>query len=135
MHYPSAVFTLDGKDSTVIDIVDPYCDPESGIDENGIYHFHSRFDWCDIGGRWSDFIISENKNGEEIHSNSALVSEINFEKMEKEYKYKFYIYHFLLPDGNWIGDYYEPVTNEQIEEVLKKAKQNNWYMTILDCHI
>jgi hypothetical protein len=164
-------------------------DCKDRLTENGdllsIYNPKSKWDWYEIGGRWSDFLLPKaKKNGDKPkRCNIALVSDLDFEAMRKheldeltpyekamtnslckeEYMRKrypteeeyikrstaFHTYAVVTPDGiwhetgkmGWFGMTHASPEEERewelnyCERFIKPAIDNNWTVTIVDCHI
>lgn len=125
-------------------------DKEKISNDGGIYSTYnpnSKWDCYEEGGRWKNKLLikSEQEDGQVKESNSALVKEIDWEKMKEM---KFSTYAILTPDGEWhepgpMGWWGIPnATNDEIvdfkdnyyEKFIKSANPD-WNLTIVDCHI
>ncbi len=109
------------------------------------YNPDAKWDWWVEGGRFADRLYDKTKKE---YVNEARVSDIDFKKMRKD-RTRFWTRAVVTPDGKWseLGQMgWFGLSSEQPgetipwvlgfeERFLKPALQNDWTLTIVDCHI
>ena len=110
------------------------------VDEEGnlysTYNPKSKWDWYSVGGRWNGQIPLKSGG----YANSALAYEIDWDKMS-------FTFAFRTPDGEWhergeMG-WWAIVSNEkekndwetEFKNVIDEFKDEDIYVTLVDCHI
>lgn len=112
-------------------------DDEDKDDEGNIYSTYnpsSKWDWYEVGGRWSNFLTT--KSGQKV--DEKRVSELDFPD-------NFMTFAVVLPNGRWyeegsmgwwamVSDQDDNWRTNYKERFLDKADPD-WILTIVDCHI
>lgn len=116
-------------------------------DENilSTYNPDSKWDWYEVGGRWSGFLVLKDRDaeGDIIETNSALFSEIDWDYMKEHSRYPYCI---VDDDGDWhergeMGwfgvSFNEKEAYTWEEEVLEylKTVPDDCLVTVVDFHI
>lgn len=121
--------------------------PEDICDDGsvfGLYNPNSKWDWYEVGGRWSNSIRLMS-DIEFATADDADMNEIDFDHPEMK---DFTPYAAVTPNGAW----HEPAQmgwwgisfatdedykrwHDEFRRILETAKEKNWHITIVDCHI
>lgn len=121
--------------------------PEDICDDGsvfGLYNPNGKWDWYKVGGRWSNSIRLMSDTGFAT-ANDADMNEIDFDHPEMK---DFTPYAAVTPNGAW----HEPARmgwwgisfatdeddkrwNDEFRRILETAREKNWHITMVDCHI
>ena len=132
-------------------------------DQMSTYNPKSKWDWYSVGGRWSGLLTFKNGQTGDSGYSKFIDFERMRDDAEKEYLKSLYpdeatylrkmtafsTYAVITPDGEWhskgeMGWF--GISTETGEEdtawcdnfyanFIRPAIENNWYLTIVDCHI
>lgn len=123
---------LDWTDEECYADIEQYCDARTAAEDGSILSTRnpkSKWDWYQIGGRWSDY----------IPGNEAKTSDIPVEKISAPYA-------FVTPDGEWVerGEmgWFGTASNEMDEDEWDarfreylKTLGKDVVLTVVDCHV